>query len=188
MTDLSLEIERKYRVADLNALRERILAAGGLFQRSEVQSDHYFMHPIRDFAVTDEVLRIRCLDARTQLTYKGPRQERLTKIREEIEVELAADPIAVAKVSTLLQRLGFRQSLIVQKKRDVFQLPLEHEPITVCLDQVDRLGSFAEIEVIATAVDVAAAKKMIAEVQALLNLSQPIEDSYLKMLIAKSPL
>jgi adenylate cyclase class 2 len=182
MSSQPWEIERKYRVADPIALRKKIESLGGRWVRRESQCDRYFVHPARDFQATDEALRIRTRDGGSQLTYKGPRQERWTKIREEIEVDLAAGDSQTQKLEWLLERLGFYPRAAVRKQRDLFELDFYHWPVTVCLDQVESLGTFVELELIASPEEVASAKTIIEKLESRLGLSSPLEDSYLKML------
>ena len=49
------------------------------------QVDTYFSHPARDFAATDEALRIRSIDQENFVTYKGPKLDATTKTRREID-------------------------------------------------------------------------------------------------------
>ncbi|MFQ5806108.1 MAG: class IV adenylate cyclase [Phycisphaerae bacterium] len=77
------------------------------------------------------------LEAAATLTYKGPRNAGLTKTREEVET-VVADADATA---TILQRLGFNQVIVYEKRRETWQL----EACEVCLDKLPKLGWFVEI-------------------------------------------
>ena len=67
---------------------ERILLErGATLSKDCDQVDEYFNHPCRDFAVTDEALRLR-KDPDGKMTYKGPKLDRTTKTREEIEMDI----------------------------------------------------------------------------------------------------
>ena len=76
-----------------------------------------FNAPDRDFAQTDEALRIRRVGSFNFLTYKGPKQDRQTKTRTEIEVALAPGPEAAEAMSQLVTRLGYRPVAVVAKTR-----------------------------------------------------------------------
>ncbi|NOZ76945.1 MAG: class IV adenylate cyclase [Euryarchaeota archaeon] len=133
-----LEIEAKAEVDDLEAVREAVLRRGGAFLGREVQRDVYFAHPKRDFAETDEALRMREAGGRFFLTYKGPKLDRETKTREEFEVEV----FDAGNAEEILHRLGFRRVLEVRKTRESYRLP----GYRVMLDEVEGLGSFVELE------------------------------------------
>ena len=84
-----LEVEMKFPIGEFTALEAR-LHDWGARQRADVQeADHYFNAPDRDFARTDEALRLRCIGPANFVTYKGPKRDRQTKTRTEIEVPLA---------------------------------------------------------------------------------------------------
>ncbi|MFQ5888201.1 MAG: class IV adenylate cyclase, partial [Candidatus Hydrothermarchaeales archaeon] len=57
-----LEIEVKAYVKDFDKIENAIVRQGGRFEKEEIQKDTYFNHPLRDFAKTDEALRIRRVD------------------------------------------------------------------------------------------------------------------------------
>jgi adenylate cyclase class IV len=66
-------------------------------------------------------------------------------------------------------------------------LARENHLIEVALDEVDRLGSFVEIELLVDASDVETARRLANQLQADLGLVQPLDNSYLKMLLAADP-
>lgn len=133
-----LEIEIKARVESLESIEEEILKQGGLFKKEVVQEDLYFNHPNRDFAVTDEAVRLRRAAGRFYLTYKGPKIDNITKTREELNTEVGNWDSA----TEILTKLGFTEVLWVKKKRRYFRLG----EFDVMLDNVDGLGSFIEVE------------------------------------------
>lgn len=133
-----LEIEAKAAIENKEEIKQRILEAGGKYIRVETQSDIYFAHPSRDFTKTDEALRIREAGNEYTLTYKGPKLDKLTKTREEIEIKLD-DPVPMAGV---LKMLGFMEVAPVVKTRSHYTLG----DYQVALDEVEGLGHFIEIE------------------------------------------
>jgi len=134
-----IEIEVKVRLdhSKANPILEKI---GAVKFGVESQSDVYFAAPHRDFAKTDEALRIRSLDDQAVLTYKGPKLDGISKTREEFET-----PVDEATTIQILHALGFSEAGIVRKKREVFRTG----EITVCLDAVEGLGEFIEVEIVA---------------------------------------
>jgi len=77
---------------------------------------------------------------RCYLTYKGPREDSVCKIREEIETGVE-DPQATA---LLLERLGFSPLVTVKKTRRYYYSGV----VTACLDAVEGLGPFLELEML----------------------------------------
>ena len=134
-----IEVEVKVK-ADHSQVRSVLQKLGAIKIGIENQSDTYFAAPYRDFAKTDEALRIRSLDGQAVLTYKGPKLDKVSKTREELETSV--DEATTAKI---LHALGFSDAGIVRKKREVFRAG----EITVCLDAVEGLGEFLEVEIIA---------------------------------------
>jgi adenylate cyclase class 2 len=183
MSTAPLEIERKYRCDDLTTVRSQLQSAGARWLGTEQQVDRYLAHPARDFRASDEALRIRTTHGRAQLTYKGPRRERVTKIREELEVELGA--AETATLATVLERLGFRTVREVNKTRSTYGMPFADLEALVCLDEVRDLGSFVEIEVVADAFRMPQAKAAVEAIASQLQLREPIEESYLALLRAR---
>jgi adenylate cyclase class 2 len=70
---MSIEVEAKAYAEDLNTLEKELIEKGAKFISRVEQKDTYFNHPNRDFAETDEALRIREADGKTFFTYKGPK-------------------------------------------------------------------------------------------------------------------
>ena len=54
-----IEVEQKFRLADVAALEKRLMESGGSFVSNQEEVDTYLGHPSRDFGQTDEALRIR---------------------------------------------------------------------------------------------------------------------------------
>lgn len=133
-----LEIEIKAWCPDFTLVRKRLDELGAVYLKSETEGDCYYNHPERDFSRTDEALRLRQVAGTTILTYKGPKLSLASKAR--VEKETAVDNGKAAE--EILDCLGFRASGTVVKNRETFML----EGITVCLDQVENLGSFVELE------------------------------------------
>src|SRR3954447_21963499 len=140
-----LEVEVKFANADHATLERQFKAWGAAEVESRRDEDHYFNAPDRDFARTDEALRVRSIGAKNFVTYKGPRRDAATKTREELELPLADGPDA-ADFRRLLTHLHYRPSGVVRKSRRVFELRRDGFPLHASLDEVDGLGSFAELE------------------------------------------
>lgn len=178
---MQFEAEVKFPIADPGAVRRRLEQLGTRFYKSERQCDWYFAHPSRDFAQTDEALRVRLADESAALTYKGPRIDATTKTRRELE--LALPPPAADTCRQILQALGFRLVAEVRKQREHGQLSWQGASVHVCLDEVDRLGWFVELELLADAAGVDEARESLMQLAETLQLTGSERRSYLELLL-----
>ena len=169
------EVEVKVE-ADHEAVRDRLVELGARRVGRVAQTDVYYDAPHRNFAETDEALRLRretvtdadsgrpdgdvpsgerdSIDERsseTRLTYKGPLVEAASKTREEHETAVA-DPTSMEGA---LAGLGFEPAATVEKERERYVL----DGYTVTLDRVAGLGEFVEVEREADEEDIDAARE-----------------------------
>lgn len=183
---MTLEIEMKFPLTVGTAeLEAKLAALGARVGETERHADRYFRHPVRDFAQTDEALRLRTVNERNVITYKGPKIDPVTKTRQEIEIEYAAGDDANGQFAEILARLGFTESLTVRKTRRVFHVEWQGWKVEVLLDDVEGLGQFAEIETLAEADEMEAAKKCILTLATELGLEQSERRGYLRMLLER---
>jgi adenylate cyclase class 2 len=181
---MSFEVEVKYRGVDHERLA-RLLVKRGASPRDVVeQEDVYFNHPARDFALTNEALRVRRAGDQNRITYKGARRSGPTKTREEIEIALAEGPASSGKLLPLLEVLGFRPVATIRKRRETFHVTyLDHE-LEVALDLAEGLGAFAEIEAFAHGeADLPAAQHAVLALASELGLTDVEPRSYLRMFL-----
>jgi len=132
------EVEIKAHLDDFIRIESHLKQIGAIFYKDTHQEDIYFQHPIRNFAQTDEALRIRISDELNFITYKGAKLDSTTKTREELELPIS-DPQKAAKI---FEKLGFSPVIRVRKSRKIYQL----NDITISLDNVTDLGYFVEFE------------------------------------------
>jgi adenylate cyclase class 2 len=174
-----LEIELKARVPSLEPVRAALLEKNARFLGRKHEHDIYYNAPHRNFGETDEALRVRYSDGKAVVTYKGAKLKNLhLKAREELNTAVESGEVA----EQILSRLGFVKTASVNKWRETYQLG----NVTISLDEVEDLGTFVEIEVIADAgKDDALAS--IEQIKKGLGISsEPILASYLELLLAKS--
>jgi adenylate cyclase, class 2 len=178
-----IEVEQKFHLVDEDAFVQRMRDMGGVELRQEINEDHYFNHPAKDFGQTREALRVRMIDGRGFVTYKGPKLPGLIKARRELEWSLGDDDSDGAKMRSLLTVLDFRPVAVVRKTRRVFSIA-DHPKMTVVLDNVEGLGRFVEIETICgDGFEVEAARNRVFELAQRLQLDRPETRSYLSMLL-----
>jgi adenylate cyclase class 2 len=179
---MGYEVEVKYRSVNHDQLRSRLSALNAPVDSTVDQVDIYLSHPSRNFALTNEALRLRRIGTENRITYKGPRRSGPTKTREEIEIPFAEGDEALGQLSRLFANLGFEPVATIRKSRTTFHLTEQIYKIEVALDQTEGLGDFAEIETLAaTESDLPAAQTAVLAVASQLGLSEVEPRSYLRM-------
>ncbi|HEV3137090.1 MAG TPA: class IV adenylate cyclase, partial [Pirellulales bacterium] len=159
---MPIEVEQKFHVADPSSLERQLTALGGEEQETMIQVDCYFAHPNRDFARTDEALRLRQVGKLNYITYKGPKLDPTTKTRREVEIRLASGQQTADAAASLLEALGFTRVAEVRKRRTPFRLRWQDREIGVSLDNIVELGNFVELEIVTNRDEVAAAQACLA--------------------------
>ena len=182
-----IEVEQKYPLLDRESVVGRIHEIGAKSLGTETNEDHYFNHPAKDFGETREALRVRLINGKASITYKGPKMPGAIKARQEMEWSLGAEDSDGVKMRMLLTTLDFRPVAVVRKIRESFESVANGLPIYIVIDQVEGLGEFAEIEMICQdASGVESARTAIAELAQRIGLADPEPRSYLTMLLEKS--
>ncbi|MGL6193847.1 MAG: class IV adenylate cyclase [Thermoguttaceae bacterium] len=162
------EVEMKFSLPEVEAFLKSLENLGAKFVETVEETDQFYQHPVRDFAVTDEGLRIRTkkilqqtkicenLDERVGndysetkeqdelaccITYKGPKIDIETKTRKEIEIPIASDQDTAQKWNEILLALGFTQSGKVFKVRKTFKLDTADRNYEITLDYLPDLAN-----------------------------------------------
>ncbi|WP_435154224.1 class IV adenylate cyclase [Haladaptatus sp. DFWS20] len=175
------EVEVKVR-ADHDEIRNRLEELGASPLGKVTQEDFYYNAPHRDFAETDEALRVRREAGEEEtvevVTYKGPLVEEESKTRKEHETVVGDGDT----VDALLSALGFDATETVHKERERF----EFEGYVVTLDSVTGLGEFVEVEAEAEEGDVESVREGAYDVLLELNLDpdEQVRTSYLGLLLS----
>ena len=179
-----LEIEVKYAVGDFGPIETRLRAWNAPLTEQRDDADSYYNAPHRDFARTDEALRVRRIGAANFATYKGPRIDKLTKTRMEIEIPLADGPEPAEGFERILKALGFHAVAVVRKHRRVYCVTRSGFEVHVCLDEVERVGRYAELEIVAEESLLDSGRAVLIECAAELGLVESERRSYLELLLA----
>ncbi len=180
---MNYEVEQKFPVADMAALEAELASLGATVSEPRLEVDLYYAHPARDFAKTDEALRIRRRGRSNFITYKGPKLDKTTKTRREIELSLEPGEASAVAWSGLLEALGFTPVAEVRKSRRKAEILWEDRRVEASLDDVERLGTFAELELVVESQGVEAAKACIASLAEALGLAGSERRSYLELLL-----
>ena len=182
---MSYEVEIKFRVSDRPALAARLLEIGAKPGPILQESDLYFAHPSRDFRVSDEVLRLRRVEDRNWITYKGPKRPGPAKMRREIEIPFADGGRTREELTELLENLGFTKVLEVVKQRAIHTIESAEHALTITIDELDGIGTFAEVEmVVKSEAEMAAAQESVREFAGRLELRDVEPSSYLGIALA----
>jgi adenylate cyclase, class 2 len=178
-----LEVETKYRVADHAPVEARLREWGAVQAADHAEEDHYLNAPDRDFARTDEALRLRRIGDRNFLTYKGPRRDTTTKTRTELEAACPPGDDPAAAFLALFRHLGYRHTAVVNKRRRIYDLDRDGFRLHVCLDDVENVGRFVELEIVAEEAREAEALALLARTATELDLKDGETRSYLEQLL-----
>jgi adenylate cyclase class 2 len=171
--------------AHLATVADRLADLGAELTGTVVQEDTYYDAPHRDFAATDEALRVRreTRDGTTtaRMTYKGPLVDDESKTREEVETGVDDG----YEADSVFRNLGFEPVATVRKDRRFYS----YDGYTVTLDAVEDVGEFLEVETeVDTEADVAEAREGAYEVLRDLGLDPADQrrTSYLGLLLENS--
>ena len=134
----TLEREIKLRFDDAAQAREAVTRAGATPIRSRrLQEDSLLDTDDELLRRRRCVLRVRVESGKSVLTFKGPVEPSLMKLREELET-LVSDGAVVVRV---LQALGFHVWFRYEKYREEFAI----DDVIVAIDETP-VGTFVEIE------------------------------------------
>lgn len=181
-----LEVEVKYSLGDSAFVRQKLREWMARLVAERKESDDYLNAPDRDFARTDEALRLRRIGESNFLTYKGPRHDRLTKSRLECEVPCPSGDAAAQNFLTLFEHLGYRSVASVRKSREIYEINRGGFTLHICLDDVEQVGKYVELEIVAPEEQYARARDILFAVAVELGLEQTENRSYLEMLLGRA--
>ena len=151
------------------------------------ESDLYFNSDFHDFIKRDEALRIRTCENLTKrtcqvfLTYKGRKLDSVSMTRKELETSIGDGKIGME----ILKSLGYDKTFPVNKLRQLYH----KDHITACVDQVEKLGSFLELEVLID--QESERERALEQIREILeaagsSMDETTRVSYLGMLMRKS--
>jgi adenylate cyclase, class 2 len=134
----TLEREIKLRFNSADAARAAILGAGGTPLRGRrLQEDCLLDSDDEQLRRQRSALRIRMESGKSFVTFKGPVQPSLTKLREELET-LVTDGTLLLRI---FEQLGFHVWFRYEKYREEFAV----DDVIVAIDETP-VGTFVEIE------------------------------------------
>lgn len=182
-----IEVEIKLPVCSRQSTEQKLVGLG--FEEGHLvkESDIYFTSDARDFKKTDEALRIRRCENLTTgesaavLTYKGAKIDKISMTRKELETGIEDADVC----REILSSIGFRPFFPVNKCRQYYH----YDHITACLDVVDNLGDFLELEVLVE--EEKEREEALQQIEEILekmgrSMAETIRTSYLSMLQQKN--
>lgn len=181
---MGYEVEQKFRCDRHDPIIERLAGLGATPGGPVEQVDAYLNHPVRDFAVSGESMRLRRVGERNMFTYKGPKLAGPTKTRPEYEVAFEPGAEAYTSAHHVMISLGFRPVAEVRKTRTPYHLTYQDRALEVVLDVVEGLGRFVEVETLAAGEsDLPGAQAAVLSLSRELGLSDLETRSYLRLLL-----
>lgn len=139
MTAGTMEVEVKYRLADLPGLEQALTARGAVLSPPALQDDQAFAP--EGWAYGDDKIgvafaRLRTQNGRHLFTIKKPVANELSCLEHETEV------VDREEMHRAIVAMGFRPTVRIVKTRRTATLG----DVSLCLDQVEHAGSFMELE------------------------------------------
>jgi len=189
---LEIELKAALRGVDEEALPSRMIALGFSPEYECREADAYYNGVSRDFRRTDEALRVRehTQDGvtRARVTYKGPKADAVSQTRPELETAVAD----AGTMRAILEALGYVPVLTVSKARHGYAGGGAYADVHLCLDTVDGLGAYLELEIVAP--DGISATEKESRIALLLSLLDMLDiprenltrSSYLELLMARA--
>jgi adenylate cyclase class 2 len=138
----TLEREIKLRFDGPQEARAAVIAAGGtLLHGRRLQDDCLLDTPDGFLRQRGSVLRVRQESGTSLLTFKGPVQPSVMKLREELETAVGDGTLMLR----VLEELGFRVWFRYQKYREEFALEDIDVDVIIAVDETP-VGTYVEIE------------------------------------------
>lgn len=134
------EIELKFKVENLEKLIKVLEQKGCNISPIKIQCDTIYVSDINNTESTEGSiwLRVRKENDKIELNYKKQSKKKMES--EEIEFEASSYELA----NKFLKALGYKAWVEVNKKRRYSK----YKEYNICIDEVERLGSFIEIEIL----------------------------------------
>ena len=182
-----IEVEIKLPIPEADNFKAKLLNLG--FRESGYLQEHdtYFDNPEGSIRANGQALRVRVTKdpgtgkSSAQINFKGKKLDRQTAARQELET--GVEDGAVCR--EILRAIGYVPVVPeVRKERRMLCM----DQVTACLDRVDGLGDFLELEVIVRKENLR--EKCLVQMREILqelglSMDNTVRTSYLSMLMDK---
>lgn len=144
-----IEIKYHYKETEKDKSLQKCIELEFEKTKEVTEKDIYYTPAGRNLLEEGTAFRVRQIietqngSSKWEMTYKGPNLTLGGQDREELEIYIQSNGELLPKV---LEYTGFAVLAKVHKKRIYFSL----ENTTICIDCVENLGEFLEIEIIGT--------------------------------------
>lgn len=134
------EIELKFKVDNLDVLINKLKEEQCEISAVKMQNDTIYVQNLDDTESKEGSvwLRVRKENDKIELNYKKQSKKKMES--EEIEFEVSSYELA----NQFLKALGYLPWVEVNKKRRYSK----YKEYNICIDEVERLGSFIELEIL----------------------------------------
>lgn len=182
-----IECEVKLKIENKELVKSKLISLGFAECDSLTETDTYFDNSSSDIRTNDRALRIRATVNHTagntycQINFKDKKLDDKSMSRHEYENEIS-DANSMTKI---LNCLGFFPVTPIVKKERIF---LRSSLLNACIDTVDGLGDFIELEaIVATEEEKEEALDVISGILDSIgySMSDTTRTSYLSMLQRK---
>ena len=180
-----IEVEIKVKVKNRVKL-EQLLCELGFTKGALIREEDLYFDTLEDFIrKNDHALRLRSSENMISgenhhfITYKGPKLDQISMTRQELETSIEDADV----MKKLLKALGYVKMYSVIKIRQYFTL----DEMNACIDSVNDLGEFLELEMVVSEEEREYALAHIIEFLEKIGYSKEeiIRISYLSMLQKK---
>ena len=134
------EIELKFKVDNLEELINKLKEEQCEISSIKLQNDTIYVQNLDDTESKEDSvwLRVRKENDKIELNYKKQSKKKMES--EEIEFEVSSYELA----NQFLKALGYLPWVEVNKKRRYSN----YKEYNICIDEVEKLGSFVELEIL----------------------------------------
>lgn len=150
-----IEVEVKLKIDSAESIEKKLIELGFKKGQTLQEIDYYYNGVDRDFRASGEALRLRLVESLDgsavvadrpgepliQMTYKGPKLDNVSMSRVEHQVNIDN----FETMLSILSSLGYKPvEPVIKLRRELFS-----EEICACVDTVDGLGDYLELEIMA---------------------------------------
>lgn len=150
-----IEVEVKLKIDSAESIEKKLIELGFKKGQTLQEIDYYYNGVDRDFRASGEALRLRLVESLDgsavvadrpgepliQMTYKGPKLDNVSMSRVEHQVNIDN----FETMLSILSSLGYKPvEPVIKLRRELIS-----EEICACVDTVDGLGDYLELEIMA---------------------------------------
>lgn len=150
-----IEVEVKLKIDSAESIEKKLIELGFKKGQTLQEIDYYYNGVDRDFRASGEALRLRLVESLDgsavvadrpgepliQMTYKGPKLDNVSMSRVEHQVNIDN----FETMLSILSSLGYKPvEPVIKLRRELFS-----EEMCACVDTVDGLGDYLELEIMA---------------------------------------